>query len=78
MNSNNRFVCSTCGNYHDGLPMSYGADAPEHWYQVAPEERDSRTERTGDWCIIDNEFFFVRGCIEIPIVDGALSSWGHR
>ncbi|KIL78949.1 hypothetical protein SD77_3750 [Bacillus badius] len=23
-----------------------------------------------DLCIIDEEYFFVRGCIEIPVVDG--------
>jgi hypothetical protein len=26
-----KFRCSTCGELHDELPLSYGADAP-YWY----------------------------------------------
>ena len=57
--------------------MSYGADAP-YWYEViAPEERNRRAELTSDQCIIDQMYFFVRGVIEIPVVDGdGPFSWG--
>jgi hypothetical protein len=64
------YQCKTCGMWHDDLPMSFGADAP-YWYDViAPEERSWRAELGSDQCIIDNQHYFVRGCLEIPVLDG--------
>jgi hypothetical protein len=73
----NGFQCLRCGVYHDDLPMAYGTDAP-YWYdEVAPEERDARTQLTSDQCIIDGEHFFVRGVLEIPVLDGdEVFTWG--
>jgi hypothetical protein len=63
------YKCNTCGNWHDDLPMSFGANTP-YWYDmIAPEERSWRAELSSDQCIIDNQHYFVRGCIEIPILD---------
>ena len=57
--------------------MSFGADAP-YWYDViAPEERERRAELSSDQCVIDDEHYFARGSLEIPVVDGAGPfSWG--
>ena len=68
---------TVCGERHDELPMSFGAGAP-YWYDViAPEEREARAELSSDQCVIDDEHYFVRGCIEIPVTDGAEPfSWG--
>ena len=57
--------------------MSYGADAP-YWYdEVAPEERDARIQLSSDQCIIDGEHFFVRGVLEIPVLEtGDVFAWG--
>jgi hypothetical protein len=57
--------------------MSYGADVP-YWYSViAPEERDRRAELSSDQCVIEEKNFFVRGILEIPVIDGASPfSWG--
>jgi hypothetical protein len=64
------YQCKTCGKWRDELPMSFGADAP-YWYEViAPEERSRRAELGSDQCIIDNQHYFVRGCLQIPILDG--------
>jgi len=62
---------------HDDLPMSYGSDAP-HWYDIiAPEERERRTILSSDQCVIDGENFFIRGCLELPILDtGDVFVWG--
>ena len=62
------YRCSTCGESHDDLP-DMGADRPDHWWNVPAEERDQRIELTSDTCIIDDEHFFVRGVIEIPVHD---------
>jgi len=44
-------------------------DYPDLYWDVPEEERDGRIELTSDTCIIDNEDFFIRGVIEIPIYD---------
>jgi len=71
------FKCAACGEWHEELPTSFGADAP-YWYDViAPEEREERAELSSDQCVIDGEHYFVRGTLEIPVVDaGEPFSWG--
>jgi hypothetical protein len=64
------FVCRICGEFHAGLPMDFGADAPAPYYAIPKDERDSRCDLTSDLCVIDEEHFFIRGCLEIPVVDG--------
>ena len=64
------FHCQGCGEWHDELPMSFGADAP-YWYDViAPEERERRAELSSDQCVIDGEQFFVRGVLKWLVVLG--------
>ncbi|MGH9754758.1 MAG: DUF2199 domain-containing protein [Blastocatellia bacterium] len=66
---NQGYQCKTCEKWHDELPMSFGVDAP-YWYDViAPEELSWRAELSSDQCIIDNQHYFVRGYIEIPVLD---------
>src|SRR2546421_9088921 len=62
------YRCSTCGRIHDDLPH-IGMDKPDHWWDVPEGERAERVEITSDTCIIDNEDFFIRGVIEIPVRD---------
>ena len=63
-----RFKCSGCGELHEGMP-GFAADAPLQFYGVPEAERESRCELTADTCVIDGNFFFARGCVEIPVVD---------
>jgi len=62
------FRCQTCGNWHDGLPLDYGYAAPRYW------SRDLRSRRdcflNSDFCVLRDEHFFVRGLIEIPLLQG--------
>ena len=70
------FTCATCGQFHEDLPMSYGAEAPLPWFHVAPEERKKRTELSSDQCTIDDEHFFILGRVEIPVRDSdEVFSW---
>ncbi|KRE49512.1 DUF2199 domain-containing protein [Paenibacillus sp. Soil522] len=66
MNNNIGFECSCCGEFHE-LPMSYGSPAPYYWYGIDPGELDERSELTSDQCVIEEKYFFIRGCIEIPV-----------
>jgi hypothetical protein len=61
------FQCDTCGEIHQGVP-TFGWDCPISVFDVPPEERDGRVELGSDECIIDDKWFFIRGCIEIPII----------
>lgn len=62
------YTCKTCGEIHEDLP-DIGVDKPDYWWGVPEEERDERIELTEDTCIIDDEDFFIRGVIEIPILN---------
>jgi hypothetical protein len=60
------FLCKCCGETHHGIP-TFGADAPASYYWMEEEERSKRVMLDTDTCIIDNERFLIRGCIEIPV-----------
>ena len=63
------FVCHVCGQTHDGIPPSFAADFPDMYAGLSESDRGSRCLIGSDQCIIDEQWFFIRGCLEIPIVD---------
>jgi hypothetical protein len=68
------FACSVCGKEHDELPH-IGADSPIYW--SAAMKDGPRNLLTSDLCIIEEEDFFIRGVIEIPVSDYKDSfGWG--
>lgn len=69
--SGRSYTCHRCGEVHEGPPMAWGPDAPVYWYGIPEAERTRRVELTPDLCAIDGEHFFIRGSLEIPVVDGA-------
>jgi hypothetical protein len=70
------YLCKTCGEKHDDLPMAYGALAPAPWYALPEDERDKRAELNSDLCVIDDQYFFVLGRLEIPVLDSSeLFAW---
>ena len=62
------FRCTTCGVIHEGLP-DYGFSYPDYYFGVPEDERDSRIICDADLCAIDNEEFFIRGLLLIPVHD---------
>jgi hypothetical protein len=60
------YRCSKCGERHEGLP-DIGFDRPSALFSVPEDERDARVKLGADTCIIDDEEFYIRGVIEIPI-----------
>ena len=62
--------CSQCGQSHDDPPRSYGFEAPLPWFSTPEAERYGSSELDRDFCILNEKDFFVRGCVEIPVVDG--------
>jgi hypothetical protein len=65
-----RFKCSACGEWHEGMP-TFGTDAPLYLSAIPEQDREMRCALTSDTCTVDQKFFFVRGCLEIP-VEGAM------
>jgi len=61
-----RFKCACCDEWHEGMP-GYLADAPLYFYSIPADERERRCALDADTCIVDDEFYFARGCIEIPV-----------
>ena len=71
------FICGTCGKFHAELPMDFAADTPHPYLTIPTEERKARCYLTSDVCVIDGKEFYIRGCLEIPVIDGPRSFvWG--
>jgi hypothetical protein len=71
-----QFKCVSCGQVHCGMP-TFGAHAPLSYYEVPAAEREARCGLGTDECVIDEKWFFVRGCIEIPVHgETECFSWG--
>ncbi|NOU20411.1 MAG: DUF2199 domain-containing protein [Methyloglobulus sp.] len=65
------FVCTTCGKYHNEIPMCFGANAPALWLSMSDDERSSRAELSSDQCVVNGEHFFILGRILLPVIDGS-------
>ena len=63
------YLCNICGERHDGAPLSWGPDAPDMWVDLPSTGREKRGEVGTDQAMIDEEHFFIRGRLEIPVVD---------
>lgn len=70
------FQCSTCGEWHEGMP-ALSAQAPTYYYSIPEDERGSRCFLDTDICVVDEEFYFLRSNLLIP-VEGLETSfmWG--
>src|SRR2546428_1587996 len=68
MNWPEGYTCRTCGQYHTGVPFSFAADFPDQYANLSKEERDSRATIGSDQCIVDSQWFYLRGMVEIPII----------
>ena len=71
------FVCHQCGKVHDGLSFAYSAPAPADYYSIPESLRDYSAVLLPEQCIIGEDGFFVRGCLEVPIIGSSeVFSWG--
>jgi len=84
-----RWKCHTCDEWHTGPCLDFGYDEPFYWdKEHAEANRRSRllpswskqrpkTFLDEDFCAMDDENFFVRGLIHLPIVGAGESfRWG--
>ncbi|MFL5242350.1 MAG: DUF2199 domain-containing protein [Gemmataceae bacterium] len=61
------FTCRSCGKHHKQTPMDFGFERPSYYYSIPKSQRKKRCSLTSDLCVVDNEYFFIRGCLEIPV-----------
>ncbi len=61
-------ICTICKAQHSSLPLCFGADAPCRAL-VPDAEFDERVALSADQCVVDGEHFFIRGHVELPVVD---------
>lgn len=60
------FVCSVCGERHL-LSLSYNFQFPLAAGAIPKDEVEERVVLTPDQCVIDNQDFYLRGRIPIPV-----------
>jgi hypothetical protein len=82
-----RWKCFSCEEWHTGPCLDFTYNAPYHW-STEDENATSETECFGDYefpktflnediCILNGEYFFVRGIIHLPIIGTAETlRWG--
>lgn len=71
-----RFKCTSCGEWHEGMP-GFGSDAPLYYDSIPAAERDKRCTLTAETCVVDNSYFFVHANLEIAVHEqGDPFIWG--
>ena len=66
MKASVRFKCKNCDEWHVGVP-GWGYPFPMPYWDVPELERSERCFLTSDLCVVDDQRFFVRGCLDLPI-----------
>ncbi len=62
------YVCSCCGEVHDGLP-DVAFEQPSFAQAVPKDEWTARVRLDADVCVVDDEHYFIRAVLEIPVHD---------
>jgi hypothetical protein len=63
--------CAVCGDTHDDLP-DIGFEWPDYYFSVPEDEREARVKYTSDTCVVDDEYYFIRCVLMIPVHDYVL------
>ena len=61
-----KFLCTSCGNEHVGIP-GWSYPFPMPYFDVPEAEREVRCYLSSDLCVVDDSRFFIRGCLEVPL-----------
>jgi hypothetical protein len=84
-----RWKCGHCEEWHTGPCLDFGSPSPYYWrknydrasrWTILPTgdvEKANATFLDEDYCAINDEYFFVRGLIYLPILGAAETlRWG--
>ena len=74
---NLRWKCASCDEWHTGPCLDFGSEAPAYWRKELEDDKNSGSFLTSDYCAVEDENFFVRGVIHLPILGtGESFCWG--
>jgi hypothetical protein len=59
------FVCSTCGETHEGMPTDHAWTLPDDVWAVPKEERANKASFNSDLCQFGDRFF-IRCILQLP------------
>jgi hypothetical protein len=62
------YRCKCCGREYADLP-AFHADRPDQYWDVPESKRETDIFLTTDSCVIADQFYFIHGCLDIPIID---------
>lgn len=63
-----RFKCGKCDQIHEGSP-SVAFDSPVYFDMLSAEEREKQAYLDSDFCSLNDQEFFIRTLLEVPIHD---------
>lgn len=61
--------CEICGRVHGKLLMDIAQEKPLDYFLVPEGERELRVKISSDLCSIDDERYFIRGYMPLPVHD---------
>lgn len=61
------YRCSCCGKLCEGGP-SFASDEPVQAFAVPEEEKAKRVRLNSDLCVLDDEHYFIRATLDVPII----------
>lgn len=67
MSKKYRFKCTSCDEWHEGIP-GWGWNFPPQYFSVPEAERENRCFLTQNLCVVDDAAFYVCGCLEFPVM----------
>jgi len=72
------WACRCCGAQQADLPLDFFSSAPASWASVPEDQRGAAGNKLDeDLRMIGSKDFFVRGCVEIPIIgQDEIFVWG--
>jgi len=66
------WTCRCCGERFDTLPTDYHFEGPVGFLGMTEEER-SRVTKTDDICVVSKDEMYVKGLLQIPILETDLT-----
>jgi hypothetical protein len=61
------FTCGCCGEFHEGLARCLPTSSPTAYVLVPAKQRKARCRLNEDFCVIDDQHYFIYGSLELPI-----------
>eukprot|EP00011_Vannellida_sp_DIVA3-517-6-12_P000083 CAMPEP_0114624238 /NCGR_PEP_ID=MMETSP0168-20121206/10666_1 /TAXON_ID=95228 ORGANISM="Vannella sp., Strain DIVA3 517/6/12" /NCGR_SAMPLE_ID=MMETSP0168 /ASSEMBLY_ACC=CAM_ASM_000044 /LENGTH=687 /DNA_ID=CAMNT_0001835511 /DNA_START=177 /DNA_END=2236 /DNA_ORIENTATION=+ len=61
--------CKVCKAVHQDVPLAFFCGNPHDYEDLDDEAKKSRAKVSSDLCSIDNQRFYVRGLVEVPVLE---------